>query len=86
MKHAEAATSTNRLREERLRRGWSLTRVTVATGIAAGDLSLLERGLRPAFPGWRRRLAAAFEMSEAELFDTTCDDVCAGTLHSVVPA
>jgi transcriptional regulator with XRE-family HTH domain len=57
-----------RLRAERLRRGWSITRVTMLTGISAPDLSVVERGLRPAHPGWRRRLATAFKLPEAELF------------------
>jgi transcriptional regulator with XRE-family HTH domain len=62
---------TNRLREERTRRGWSLTKVTMLSGIASGDLSLLERGLRPAFPGWRRRLSQAFNLPESELFSAS---------------
>jgi transcriptional regulator with XRE-family HTH domain len=66
----ESADGTRvlRLRAERVRRGWSLTRVTMQTGIASADLSALERGLRPAHPGWRRRLAKAFKLPEAELF------------------
>lgn len=43
--------------------------MTQLTGIAAADLSMLERGLRPAFPGWQRRLARAFGLPAAELFD-----------------
>jgi hypothetical protein len=58
----------NRVREMRLRRGWSLTHLTTLTAIATQDISALERGLRPLYPGWRRRLARAFGMSEAELF------------------
>lgn len=57
-----------RMREERLKRGWSLTRLSGKTGIAAGDLSAVERGLRVAFPGWRRRIARAFRMSARDLF------------------
>ena len=56
------------LRAERRRRGWSLTHVTVLSGIATADLSLVERGLRPAHPGWRRRLAVAFRLPETVLF------------------
>ncbi|MBI3932401.1 MAG: helix-turn-helix transcriptional regulator [Acidobacteria bacterium] len=59
---------TLRLRAERLRRGWSMTRVAGLTGISPSDLSQLERGLRPAFPGWRRRLSDVFGVSEGELF------------------
>ena len=56
------------IREERKRRGWTLTEVTTRTGIATADLSVLERGLRPAFPGWRQRLSAVFGLPEEELF------------------
>lgn len=38
------------------------------TGIAQSDISAVELGKRYAPPGWRRRLAAAFKVSEAELF------------------
>jgi transcriptional regulator with XRE-family HTH domain len=58
----------SRLRDERRRRGWSLTRVSALTGIAAQDISAVERGLKYAFPGWRRRLAAAYKLSERDLF------------------
>lgn len=57
-----------RLRDERLRRGWSQTRLSALTGIASPDLSAIERGARPAFPGWRRRLALVFGIPEVELF------------------
>ena len=57
-----------RIREERPRRGWSLTRVSGLTGIAASDLSALERGRRYPHPGWRRRLALAYRMPEDALF------------------
>jgi transcriptional regulator with XRE-family HTH domain len=56
------------LRKERERRGWSLTYVTRRTGIAANDLSMLERELRPAFPRWRSRIARAFGLPEDRLF------------------
>lgn len=58
----------SRLRAERHKREWSLTRVSGLTGIAATDVSAVERGIKYAWPGWRRRLAAAFKMSERELF------------------
>jgi DNA-binding XRE family transcriptional regulator len=57
-----------RLRNERLRRGWTLTKVTQVTGISTADLSQVERGLRPAFPGWQRRLAEAFNLPVSDLF------------------
>jgi transcriptional regulator with XRE-family HTH domain len=57
-----------RLKAERLSRGWSQAKLTMLTGIAGPDLSAIERGLRYAHPGWRRRLATAFKIPEAELF------------------
>jgi transcriptional regulator with XRE-family HTH domain len=58
----------SRLREERLRRQWSLTRLSALTGIASSDLGMLERGLRPAYTGWQQRIARAFKMPADELF------------------
>ena len=58
----------SRLRHERLRRGWSITKVVVLTEINPTSLSLLERGLVPAFPSWKRRLAKAYGMPIEELF------------------
>ncbi len=57
-----------RLRNERLRRGWSQTKLSALTGIASPDLSAIERGVRPAWPGWRTRLVEVFGIPEAELF------------------
>ena len=58
----------SRVREQRLRRRWSQTQLSARTGIAGSDISAIECGKRYVPPGWRRRLAAAFEMHEAELF------------------
>lgn len=58
----------SQLRVERKRRGWTLSQVSVVARIAVPDLSLLERGLRPAWPGWRCRLSKAFAIAESELF------------------
>ena len=63
------SSTRSRLREERLRRGWSQTKVSMLTGIASPDISAMERGTRYPHPGWRRRLAAAFKVAESELFD-----------------
>lgn len=62
------SSAASRLRQERLRREWSLTRVSGLTGIAATDISAIERGIKYPFPGWRRRLAAAYRLPEATLF------------------
>ncbi len=57
-----------RLRQERLRRGWSQTKLSALTGIASPDLSALERGVSHAWPGWRSRLSDVFGIPEDELF------------------
>ena len=62
------------LRKERLRRGWTQRELSAFTGIAGPDLSAIERGVKPAFPGWRRRLARAFGLPEDELFALADDE------------
>jgi transcriptional regulator with XRE-family HTH domain len=62
------------LRNERIKRGLSLTGLTVLTGIASSDLSRLERGLCPAYPGWKSRIAKAFDMPEEKLFQEVEQD------------
>ena len=57
-----------RIREERKKRGWSLTKVSMLTGIAYPDLSRMERGHIPAYPGWKQRLSRAFALPEKILF------------------
>ncbi len=64
-----------RLKVERLKRGWSQTHVSMRTGIAAADVSAVERGRRYSHPGWRRRLAAAFRLPEDVLFAEAPDSV-----------
>lgn len=56
------------LRTERRRRGWSLQNLGARTGISFADLSLIERGQRTLFPGWRKRLALAFGVPESSLY------------------
>ena len=63
-----------RLREERQRRGWSQTKLAALTGIASPDLSAIERGAKPVYPGWRKRLASVFGMTESELFSPSTDN------------
>lgn len=57
-----------RLRRERVLRGWSQTDLTVWTRIPQSNLSLIERGLVPVHPEWRRRLAKVFTLPEDVLF------------------
>jgi transcriptional regulator with XRE-family HTH domain len=62
------------LRKERERRGWTLDDLAHKAKIGKGDLSLLERGLIPAYPGWQERISKAFKMSRADLFCEVEDD------------
>ena len=62
------------LRKERERRGLSLLDVTMKTGISPSNLSEIERERRYVYPGWRRRIAQAFNMPESELFEEAGDE------------
>jgi len=62
------------LRRAREGRGWSLTDVCRMTGIAPTTLSEIERSMRHAYPGWKKRIAEAFELPESELFREVEDD------------
>ncbi len=62
-----------RLRYERKRRGWTQTKLSALTGIASPDLSAIERGAKPVFPGWAKRLVDVFGVPADELF-TLVDD------------
>jgi len=63
-----------KIRQERLRRGWSLADVTVKTGIAESNLSMIERGVIPLYKGWRDKLARAYKMKSDVLFSEVEDD------------
>lgn len=56
------------VREIREARGWSLSELSRRTAISKCDLSLLEREMRPAFPGWQKRIARAFQLPISEVF------------------
>ena len=62
------------LRKERLKRGLTLVQMCQRTGIGSGDLSEIERGTRQAFPGWRKKIAEALELSEETLFQEVVND------------
>ncbi|MHB1042355.1 MAG: helix-turn-helix domain-containing protein [Eubacteriales bacterium] len=65
-----------RLKSVRIQRGWSLTKLCLLTGIDPSNLSRLERGYVFPYPGWREKLAKAFEMPEEELFQEVRDADC----------
>lgn len=62
------------LKKERLRRNWSLTDVTLKTGIAESNLSMIERQILPPYKGWQKRIARAFRMSAKDLFREVDND------------
>lgn len=62
------------LREERERKGWTLDDLARKAKISKPDLSLIERGLIPAYPNWQKRIARAFRMSREELFKEVPDN------------
>jgi transcriptional regulator with XRE-family HTH domain len=59
---------SSRIREERIKRGWSQHALGMRCGLPVPTISGIERGRVYAWPGWRRRLAMAFKLPEAELF------------------
>lgn len=58
----------NRLKEIRNERGLSQLRLSLLTGIAPSELSRIENNWIKPYPGWRKRLARALGVTEAELF------------------
>ncbi len=58
----------NRLREARELKNMSQLKLAILTNIVPGDISKLENRLLFPYPAWRKRLSAALEMPESELF------------------
>ncbi len=52
-----------RLREERQKRGLSQTKLSALTGIASSDISAIENRWKRPFPGWKKRISKALNMS-----------------------
>ena len=67
-----------RLREERVKQRLSINALSRLTGIGASDLSMLERGQRPAYPGWRLRIARALKVQAEVLFGDNGHENTAG--------
>jgi len=68
-----------RLRHERLRRGWSQFYTGTLANIEPSTVAQIERGHRFPYPGWRKRLAAAFDLPEEALFTPAEEDEDDGT-------
>lgn len=62
-----------KLRKARKEKGWSLTDITVKTGIPEPTLSALEGGKLHPYPGYKRRLAKALGIPEGDLFQEVDD-------------
>ncbi|HUW45632.1 MAG TPA: helix-turn-helix transcriptional regulator [Dehalococcoidia bacterium] len=60
----------NNLQGVRKQKGLSQLRLSFLTGIPPSDISRIENGWLKPYPGWRKRLARALGVSEAELFPT----------------
>lgn len=58
----------NKLQKVRKEKGFSQLRLAMLTGIAPGDISRIENDWLKPYPGWRKRLARALGVTEAELF------------------
>ncbi|AOQ23854.1 hypothetical protein MTAT_04870 [Moorella thermoacetica] len=63
-----------RLKQIRLQRGLSLTRLCQLTGIHPSNLSRIEKGLIYPYPGWRKRLTEAIGVPEDILFEVVKDE------------
>ena len=59
---------SNNLREERVKKGLSVTKLACQVGLAPSTLSEFERGLRQPWPRARAKLSRVLGLSESELF------------------
>ncbi len=58
----------NYVRDVREKKGLSQLKLSRMTEIAPGTISNIENGKVYVYDGWKKRLAAALEVSEVELF------------------
>jgi len=58
----------NILRKVRVSKGLSQFALSKLSDITQADISKLENGRVSSYPGWRKRLARALKITEAELF------------------
>ena len=66
---------TIKLTEEREKRGITQYELSKKTGIHPTDITKIESGRFPIFPGWKIRIAEALDWPEDridELFETVC--------------
>lgn len=58
----------NNLKEIRGKKGFSQLTLAKLTNIAPTDISRIENGWLHPYPGWRKRLARALDVTTRELF------------------
>lgn len=58
----------NNLRKFRQEKGLTQFALAVESGVSPQDISKIENGITKPFPSWRRKLAAALGVPEAEIF------------------
>lgn len=58
----------NLLKEIRTLKGLTQFELSMRTRIHPIEISRIERGIVKPYPGWRRRIAAALEVPEEEIF------------------
>lgn len=59
---------TNNVKTIRQSKGWSQAKLAALSEIQQSDISQVENGKKPAFPDWRKRIAAAFDEPEEKIF------------------
>ena len=64
----------NNVRPVRKSMGMSGLELSRRVKMAPSTLSLVERGMLPAYPNWRRRISEALGLSEEELFPEIRED------------
>ena len=64
----------NRVKEIRNKKDLTLLDLAKQTDIATSDISQIETEKKYPYPGWRKRLSKALEVSEAELFPEIKED------------
>lgn len=73
----------NLLKEIRKAKGLTQFELSRRTGIHPIEISKIERNTIKPYPGWRRRLAAALEVQEEEIFgegnNIESHDYCTGS-------
>lgn len=60
--------ANNRLKEIRMSKEISQLKLSQISGIAPCTISNIEKGRQYVFPGWKKRIASALNVSETELF------------------